>query len=296
MEARTSPFSRTTACPATCAVPEVGRSRVVSIRTSVVFPAPFGPRRPYVSPGRTSNVTALSAIVSPNFRVSFSAWIGLTVMGTKVPAPGARRKGGSPRSMRARLDHESLAGDDRQTFRSEPDGKSPEIAALETPVTPGRELRSRADGDDPRAGAGVRARLRPDLHALSEGKRREAFFGHFDAQPRSLELQRDDGLARRDPLAHPVMARQDHAGRVSHESAFLFEVLHFSEARLERILLGADLTLFRFARADGGGGPVAAMLHALQVRGRSDSLAHQPRHSFFLARDLRELRLETRDV
>src|SRR5437870_2687118 len=183
MEARTFPFSRTMSCPATRALPEVGRSRVVSIRTSVVFPAPFGPRRPYVSPGRTSNVTASSAIVSPNFRVSFSAWIGLTVMRTKVPAPGARRKGGSPRSMRARLDH---------------------------------------------------------------------------------------------------------AGRVSHESAFLFEVLHFSEARLERILLGADLTLFRFARADGGGGPVAAMLHALQVRGRSDSLAHQPRHSFFLARDLRE--------
>ena len=92
------------------------------------------------------------------------------------------------------------------------------------------------------------------------------------------------------------MARQHHAARVSHESAFLFEVLHFSEARLERILLGADLTLFRFPRPDGGGGAVASVLYALEVRGGSDSLAHQPRHPFFLARDLRELRLEARNV
>jgi hypothetical protein len=41
---RTSEASRTTSCPATVALPPVGRSSVVSMRTLVVFPAPFGPR------------------------------------------------------------------------------------------------------------------------------------------------------------------------------------------------------------------------------------------------------------
>ena len=43
--ARTSPASATTSCPATRALPPVGRSSVVSIRTVVVLPAPLGPRK-----------------------------------------------------------------------------------------------------------------------------------------------------------------------------------------------------------------------------------------------------------
>src|SRR5215210_7282984 len=40
-------------CPATHARPAVGGSSVVSMWTVVDFPAPFGPRKPYTSPGST---------------------------------------------------------------------------------------------------------------------------------------------------------------------------------------------------------------------------------------------------
>jgi hypothetical protein len=40
------PFSGMSGTPATVAEPEVGESRVPSVRTMVVLPAPFGPRNP----------------------------------------------------------------------------------------------------------------------------------------------------------------------------------------------------------------------------------------------------------
>ena len=43
IDLRTSPASVTTSWPATFAVPPVGRRSVVSMRTVVVLPAPFGP-------------------------------------------------------------------------------------------------------------------------------------------------------------------------------------------------------------------------------------------------------------
>jgi hypothetical protein len=45
-----TPFSGFNGSPATVAEPEVGASRVPSVRTVVVFPAPFGPRKPNTSP------------------------------------------------------------------------------------------------------------------------------------------------------------------------------------------------------------------------------------------------------
>ena len=44
IDALTSLLSVTTSWPATRALPPVGRSSVVSIRTVVVLPAPLGPR------------------------------------------------------------------------------------------------------------------------------------------------------------------------------------------------------------------------------------------------------------
>src|SRR3989304_3283182 len=41
-----------TSCPATRAWPDVGRRRVARILMRVVFPAPFGPKRPKSSPSR----------------------------------------------------------------------------------------------------------------------------------------------------------------------------------------------------------------------------------------------------
>ena len=47
--------------PATSAVPEVGGSSVVSIRSVVVLPAPLGPRKATSSPGSMSMSTPLTA-------------------------------------------------------------------------------------------------------------------------------------------------------------------------------------------------------------------------------------------
>jgi hypothetical protein len=53
--------------PLMIAVPAVGGRRVVNIRISVDFPAPFGPSRPKTSPASTSKVTPSTAVKSPNF-------------------------------------------------------------------------------------------------------------------------------------------------------------------------------------------------------------------------------------
>src|SRR6184192_4032949 len=50
--------------PATSTRPPVGWSRPVSILSVVVFPAPFGPRKPTISPGSMRNVTSRTAWTS----------------------------------------------------------------------------------------------------------------------------------------------------------------------------------------------------------------------------------------
>src|SRR5208282_6107692 len=62
---RTRVGCRATSSPATCASPEVGGSSVVSMRTSVVLPAPLGPRRPNTSPRWTSKLTPFTAVKLP---------------------------------------------------------------------------------------------------------------------------------------------------------------------------------------------------------------------------------------
>jgi hypothetical protein len=57
---------RTERYAATVAAPEVGAMRVPSVRTIVVFPAPFGPRKPNTSPWPTSKVTSAKAVRAPN--------------------------------------------------------------------------------------------------------------------------------------------------------------------------------------------------------------------------------------
>ena len=63
---RTPSASVTTSCPPTSAVPEVGGVSVVIMRISVVFPAPFGPSRPKISPVCTVKLTSFTATKSPN--------------------------------------------------------------------------------------------------------------------------------------------------------------------------------------------------------------------------------------
>jgi hypothetical protein len=45
-----TPFSGVSGIPATVAEPDVGAMSVPSVRTVVVLPAPFGPRKPKTSP------------------------------------------------------------------------------------------------------------------------------------------------------------------------------------------------------------------------------------------------------
>src|SRR5271170_7693452 len=59
-------FSRTCrGWRATYAWPPLGGSSVVSIRTSVVLPAPLGPSNPNTSPRRTSKLTFSTAVKVP---------------------------------------------------------------------------------------------------------------------------------------------------------------------------------------------------------------------------------------
>ncbi|CAB4699896.1 unannotated protein [freshwater metagenome] len=51
--------------PATDALPESGVSKVVSIRTTVVLPAPLGPRTLKTVPSSTSRLKPSRALTSP---------------------------------------------------------------------------------------------------------------------------------------------------------------------------------------------------------------------------------------
>jgi len=62
---RTSAPCSTTSSPSTVTVPEVADRKPVMIFMQVVFPAPFGPRKPTISPSRTSNETPCSARIGP---------------------------------------------------------------------------------------------------------------------------------------------------------------------------------------------------------------------------------------
>src|SRR5690625_2923907 len=62
---RTASGSRPMSCPSTRAVPASGTSRVASIRTMVVLPAPLGPSRPKTVPRSTVRSTPSTAVVSP---------------------------------------------------------------------------------------------------------------------------------------------------------------------------------------------------------------------------------------
>ena len=57
--ARTSTLSLRVSSPKTSARPPVGRMNPSSVRMVVVLPAPFGPRKPKTSPGKTSRSTSL---------------------------------------------------------------------------------------------------------------------------------------------------------------------------------------------------------------------------------------------
>src|SRR5216684_8962746 len=97
IESRTPSGSRRISCPATRAVPEVGGVSVVSMRISVVLPAPLGPSRPKISPSVTSKLISFTATSSPNFfdrRSTSMAFIsvGSSRRGASAGRPAPARK------------------------------------------------------------------------------------------------------------------------------------------------------------------------------------------------------------
>src|SRR6202050_4295001 len=86
---RTVSRSETTSYPATLAEPDVGSARVHRILIVVDLPAPFGPRKPNVSPAATSKSMPRTASISPYFLVSWLTEIaGVTLA---CPPPLLRR-------------------------------------------------------------------------------------------------------------------------------------------------------------------------------------------------------------
>lgn len=66
MNRRTSSALSTTSTPKTFTSPEVGKIRVEMIRSAVVFPAPFGPISPKISPDLTVKLRQSRARMFPN--------------------------------------------------------------------------------------------------------------------------------------------------------------------------------------------------------------------------------------
>ena len=95
---RTSSGCATTSAPAITAVPDVGMMSVVSIRSSVDLPAPFGPRSPRISPDATSNEMASTAVNVPNVFVISRTSIALMT----VPTRGRGRRRSSRRQAAGR--------------------------------------------------------------------------------------------------------------------------------------------------------------------------------------------------
>src|ERR1043166_8771473 len=71
-----------TSKPATDAVPEVGGRKHVRTRIVVVFPAPFGPRKPTIWPFSTSNEILSTATLRAYRFVRPSTLIILRILGT----------------------------------------------------------------------------------------------------------------------------------------------------------------------------------------------------------------------
>src|SRR5439155_4604803 len=103
---RTSDGATTTSNPPTDAVPPVGRASVQSTEIVVVLPAPFGPRKPNVSPSSTVKPMPRTASISSyRFERSRTSITGVTGRPPPVSRPpragpaarGVRRAGGRPR-------------------------------------------------------------------------------------------------------------------------------------------------------------------------------------------------------
>src|SRR5688572_28486065 len=74
-EALAATGSRARSWPLMVTLPLVGLSRPAMMRIVVVLPAPFGPRKPWISPGSTARLTLSTAVNDPYLLTSASTAI-----------------------------------------------------------------------------------------------------------------------------------------------------------------------------------------------------------------------------
>src|SRR5205085_1245387 len=76
----------------TTALPSDGAISAASMRTVVVLPAPFGPRKPKTVPAGIASVKSSTAVRSPKRRVSLVVSIALTTIAGASPAEAQPRR------------------------------------------------------------------------------------------------------------------------------------------------------------------------------------------------------------
>src|SRR6185436_2095297 len=107
-----------TSTPPTVAVPDVGLSSPHNMRIVVDLPAPLLPRKPKISPRRTSKVTLSTATnwpkrrVSPRTSIAACSGLGLSANGSLQPRFGKPDVGDGARAIQLRLQARDLRVED----------------------------------------------------------------------------------------------------------------------------------------------------------------------------------------
>src|SRR5579863_4940940 len=179
---------RATSKPATNARPSLGGSRVVSIRTIVVLPAPLGPSSPKTSPRRTSKLTWSTAVKAPKRLVR-----SLVCIAGDSGSIVSRK-----RDLRGHPGLEFVLGLQHLDL----DVEGADVLASAPHVALGRELAFLPDRHDA-AGENLRRRGRQfHLCRLADVKRAEVGLFDVDARPDCREIiDGENRNTRRNPFA-----------------------------------------------------------------------------------------------
>src|ERR1700722_3312974 len=189
---------RATSKPATNAWPPLGVSSVVSIRTTVVLPAPFGPSNPKTSPRRTSKLTLSTAVKAPKRLVR-----SLVCIASESRSIIARKS-----DFRGHPGFEFAFG--LQYLDLDVEGAN--VLTPAPHVALGRELAFLPDRHHAPAEKLRRCRRQFDLRRLADVKRTKVCFFDVDARPDSREVvDGENRHARRHPFTDFERLAHNHA-------------------------------------------------------------------------------------
>src|SRR5208282_1025952 len=178
---------RATSKPATVARPSLGASSVVSIRTTVVLPAPLGPSSPNTSPRRTSKLTLSTAVKAPKRLVRSVVCIAGDSRSIASRKADFRRH--SRFEFALGLQHPDL------------DIEGADILAPAPNVALGRELAFLTDRHDAAAENQRRCRRQFNLRRLADVHRTQVGLFDVDARPDRREvIDGQNWHARRHPF------------------------------------------------------------------------------------------------